>query len=211
MLKLSYFASLFVVGEPANAQVTPPPAGPRIYPCSIDAAGNPTANPAGPDLLLGAPATGATVPSGEFIAERVWNAVWNDYADFQRLNDKLVYGKVYFDTIEGARICNQRCQMSVIGVASDTFGHSVGSGSNYGYEVPIAVAGWVLAYTDKEYPCGTPLTNDENGNLTEMTLEEKMKYPERLVGIYKKRELNEFFGPEHKKVKVDGRHWVKVK
>lgn len=205
MIKLSTFANMLIVGQPAFGQIPP---GPRLYPCSIDAGGTPTASATGPDLILG---TSATTPSGEFIAERVWNAVWNDYADFQKLNDQLVYGKVYYDTVEGAKICNQRCQLSVIGVATDTFGHAVGSGAHYGHELPIAVAGWVLAFVDKEYPCGTPLTNDESGNLTEMTIEEKMKYPERLVAIYKKRELDEFFGPNHSKIKVNGRHWVKVK
>ena len=78
-------------------------------------------------------------------------------------------------------------------------------------QVPIAVSGWALAYVDQEYPCGTPLTNDQDGNLTEMTLEEKRNYPERLVGIYKRKELETEFGTESKKINVNGRHWVKVK
>ena len=185
MLKLSSFARIFVFGEQAKAQYAP---GMTILrPCTIDAVGAVTNPLAGNDVYVSR--EGQVDASGQFKAERVWNAVWNDYADFQKLNDKLVYGKAYYDTIEGARICTQRCQMAVMGIASDTFGHAVGSGANYGSELPIAVAGWVLAYVDKEYPCGTPLTNDENGNLTEMTLEEKMKYPERLIATYKKKEL----------------------
>lgn len=146
----------------------------------------------------------------QFIASKVWNAVWNDVADFQLLNDELVFGKCYIDHIEGARIANKRCQMAVIGIASDTFGHAVGAGANE-KEVPIAVCGWVLAFVDQEYECGTPLTNDEFGNLTEMTLEEKRNYPERMIGIYKKPEREEEFGPNGQKIKVNGRHWVKVK
>lgn len=146
----------------------------------------------------------------KLIASQVWNAVWNDIADFQLLNDKLEYGKCYIDHIEGARIAYERCQMGVIGIASDTFGHAVGAGANE-KEVPIAVCGWVLAHVDQEYPCGTPLTNDEFGNLTEMTLEEKRNYPERMIGIYKKKELNTEFGPNGSKITVNGRHWIKVK
>lgn len=167
--------------------------------CSIATNGNHTLN-TGSDVYF----------ENEFKAVRVWNAVWNDIADFQLLNDKLVYGKCYIDTIEGARLATERCQMSLMGIASDTFGFAVGSG-NASSEVPIAVAGWVLAYVDKDYDPGTPLTNDENGNLTEMTLEEKRNYPERLIAIYKKPEPKDSFGVEGKEIQVDGRHWVKVK
>jgi hypothetical protein len=140
----------------------------------------------------------------------VWNALWNDIADFQLLNDQLIFGKCYFDTKDGAKICSERCQMSAIGIASDTFGVSVGSTANP-LEVPIAIAGWVLAHVDQEYECGTVLTNDENGNLTAMTREEKLEYPERILALYKRKEMDEHWGDESRKVKVSGRHWVKVK
>jgi hypothetical protein len=149
--------------------------------------------------------------SAEFQASKVWNAVWNDIADFQLLSDKLEFGKCYYDTKDGAKICTERCQMSVIGIASDTFGFGVGAGSNTNSEVPIAVAGWVLAYVDKEYECGTPLTNDQFGNLTEMTRTEKLEFPERIVAIYKRKEMEAYWGPENHKIKVNERHWVKVK
>lgn len=155
----------------------------------------------------GGNALGTTV---EFAAAKVWNAVWNDIVDFQLLNDRLVYGKCYFDTKEGAKICNTHCQLSVIGMASDTFGFAVGTGANK-REVPIAIGGWVLAFVDKEYPCGTPLTNNDKGDLTEMLLKEKQNYPERLIAIYKKSEPNQTWGPEDKQIQVNGRHWVKVK
>ena len=86
----------------------------------------------------------------------------------------------------------------------------VGSGANH-TEVPLAVSGWVLAYVDNEYECGTPLTNDENGNLTEISMDEKRNYPERIVAIYKKKEHEKLWGSAGRKVEVNGRHWVKVK
>jgi len=176
--------------------------GPNISRATIDASGNAIAGDAGSGLLA----------SGDFKALKVWSAVWNDLADFQLLCDDLVYGKCYFDTKDGARICNSRCQMSVIGIASDTYGMAVGQGANVNREVPIAVAGWVLAYVDREYDCGTPLTNNEKGELTAMTLEEKRDFPERIVAIYKRKEMDEFWGPESGlKIKVNNRHWVKVK
>ena len=75
----------------------------------------------------------------------------------------------------------------------------------------VAVAGFVLAYVDKEYEVGTPLTCTADGCLTEIKLEDKIKYPERVVATYWKNEPNEEWGPEGKKVKVNGRRWVKVK
>ena len=154
--------------------------------------------------------SGSVAELRQLRGSKVWGAVWNDFADFQLLCDNLEFGKCYYDTADGAKICNERCQMSVIGIASNTFGNSVGIRDDQ-MQVPIAVSGWVLAYVDKEYPCGTPLTNDEFGNLTEMTLEEKRNYPERLVGIYKRKEMDEEFGIEGSKIKVNNRHWVKVK
>ena len=148
--------------------------------------------------------------NGEIKGTKVWNSVWNDIADYQLLDDDLIVGKCYFDTKLGAKLCRQRCQQSVIGIATDTFGFGVGR-DQHQKEVPIAVAGWVLAFVDKEYDCGVPLTNDENGILTEMTLEEKRNFPERLVAIYKKREIAEYWGDKDKKVAVNNRHWVKVK
>jgi len=144
----------------------------------------------------------------QIIASRVWNAVWNDMADFQELADSLIYGKCYYDTLSGAKICNERCQESVIGIASNTFGYALGSDKD---KVPIAVSGWVLACVDKEYKPGTPLTNNENGELTEMNLDEKRNYPERLVAIYKKKESQDTWGPVNQSVLVDNRHWVKIK
>jgi len=160
----------------------------------------------GPDLMLNG--SDDNSPNQEFVASKIWNSVFNDIADFQELNDNLIYGKCYYDTINGAKICNVRCQESVIGIASDTFGYALGSGKG---GISIAIAGWVLAFVDKEYIIGVPLTNDENGNLTKMTLEEKQIYPERMVAIYKKKQDSKWWGPEKKEIEVNGRHWVKVK
>jgi hypothetical protein len=149
---------------------------------------------------------------GYFYATRVYNAIWNDISDFQDLADPAFYaGKCYYDTIDGAKLCSERCQKSVIGVASDTFGYGVGQDSSK-TQVSIAVCGWVLAHiTDvASYVPGDVLTNDSDGNLVKMTDQEKTLYPERIVAIYKRKENKEFFGPNDQVV-VNGRHWVKVK
>jgi len=145
---------------------------------------------------------------GYFYATRVYNAVYNDIADFQTLDDLLIPGKCYYDTEDGAKICDERCQESVIGIASDTYGFGVGQ--NDLKQVPIAIAGWTLAYVDRIYVPGTPLTNNQNGDLTKITQEEKRDYPERIVAIYKRKETQDMIGNKIK-IAVNGRHWVKVK
>jgi hypothetical protein len=151
--------------------------------------------------------------NGYFYATRVYNAIWNDIADFQPLAVDQEYkaGKCYFDTLNGAELCNVRCQKSVIGILSDTFGFGVGNREADNY-APFAIAGWVLAYVIGEnLEPGDVLTNGEDGSLVKMNQQEKSMYPERIVAIYKKPEDAEFWGPEGSQIPVDGRHWVKVK
>lgn len=185
---------------------------PTLARASIDATGTPSNIGTGGNDLILINDTSSTIV-GDFKANRIWNAVWNDVADFQKLAGNLEYGKCYFDTAEGAQICNTRCQKSAIGIASDTFGFGVGSNNpdSGGKEVPIAVAGWTLAYVDATYEPGSVLTNDSQGNLTKMSYLEKLLHPERILAIYKKKEIRTEFGTEKKTIAVKGRHWVKVK
>lgn len=143
---------------------------------------------------------------GYFKATRVYNAVWNDFADFQKTSDQIIYGKVYYHNGDDLSICNKHCQKSVVGIASDTHGQAVGhvDGEN---QVPIAVAGWVLAYVDKEYESGTVLVNDKDGGLTKARLLEKIFYPERIVAIYQSKEKSSIWNG----IEVNNRTWVKIK
>lgn len=147
--------------------------------------------------------------NGYFHATRIYNAIYNDIVDFHDLNDELLSGKCYYDTPNGAKICNRRCKKGIIGMASDTYGFALGS--PHKSKVPIAIGGWVLAFVDKKYETGTVLTNDKKGNLTKMKWWEKLFHPERIAGIYHKKEENEFWGPKENNIKVNGRHWIKVK
>lgn len=201
MQKLSTITSLLQIGLKSEAVSV-------LRACTIDGSGGVTFG-AGNDLGLNN-LGGANAASGQFIAEKVWGAVWNDIVDFQQVCDEVVFGKCYYDTYDGAKICNSRMKKSVIGIASDTFGFSVGTRDDV-KQVPIAVCGWVLAFTDKIYESGTVLTNDENGNLTEMSNEEKINFPERIVAIFKRPEYEKEFGTQNLKIQVNGRHWVKVK
>jgi len=166
--------------------------------------------------------SGATDPTnttrlnydGHFYATKTFNNVWNDYADYQKVIGKAIPGKCYADTLQGAVLCTEYCQKSVIGIISDTYGHAVGIGEA-GF-APFGISGWVLAYiepdvVDKIEP-GDALTSSPNGNLTIMLRKDVKAYPDRVVAIYKKPERAKEWGPSnHSKIQVKGRHWVKIK
>ena len=181
-------------------------AGGRMAPCTITASGD-ISDYVGGDVMFNT--LNDTSPDVEVIAEKVWNAVYNDVVDWQDLKEgePAIYGKAYVDGYEGAYIPTTKCQKSVIGICSDTFGFAVGRIQGR-TQIPVSVAGWCLAYVDKEYESGEVLTNTSTGCLTAMNATEKRDYPERIVALYKRPETASVW---QGKVPVKGRHWVKVK
>lgn len=144
--------------------------------------------------------------------DRITGAVFNDLADAIPVGegDVLEAGYCYGFDGEHYTKTSEYLQKSYVGIHSDTYGFKLGHEGNK-EKLNVAVAGFVLAYVDKEYEVGTPLTCTVDGCLTEIKLEDKIKYPERVIATYWKSESNEEWGPEGDKVKVKGRRWVKVK
>jgi hypothetical protein len=150
---------------------------------------------------------GATTGTGTVYAGKVYGAVWNDIADYLEVDHdiKVEFGRVYVRDAKGqTRLSKKRCEKGVIGIASDTYGMSVGKKGKGKKEIPIALAGIVLAYVDKEYISGTPLVCTKEGKLT------KAGFFDRSHNIIAK-----YYKPEKQKkwngVVVNGRHWVKIK
>jgi hypothetical protein len=146
--------------------------------------------------------------NGYLYATRVYNAVWNDIADFITVEDdcEIEYGKAY--CYDGKRHfkSTKYAQKGAIGIASDTYGFGVGQ-KHKGKEIPIAIGGFVLASCDKAYASGTPLTTYKDGMLTRAFMLTRLFHPERIIGT--------FYKMEHQKVwngtiQVDGRHWIKI-
>ena len=73
--------------------------------------------------------------------------------------------------------------------------------------IQAAVAGFALAYTDKIYPEGTPLTWSDDGKLTKCTVLKRVLHPERVIATFYKEEKQESWHG----VKVNNRHWVKIR
>ena len=144
--------------------------------------------------------------------DQITGAVFNDLADAIPVGegDILEAGYCYGFDGEHYTKTSEYLQKSYIGIHSDTYGFKLGHEEGK-EKLNVAVSGFVLAYVDKEYEVGTPLTCTADGYLTEIKLEDKIKYPERVAATYWKNEPNEEWGPEGDKIKVNGRKWVKVK
>lgn len=142
----------------------------------------------------------------------IYNAVWNDLADCIPVDDECKVEPGYCYCFDGEKYYKSTKYLDegIIGIDSDTYGMNMGHklGLN---QMDVAVAGFVLAYVDKEYKPGIPLTCTENGYLTEIKKEDKIEYPEKIVATYWKDEPAEEWGTKERKVKVNGRKWVKVK
>ena len=141
----------------------------------------------------------------------VYGAVWNDLADAIPLGEGDIVEAGYCYCFDGEHYTktSEYMQQSYIGIHSDTYGFKMGTEEGK-EKLDVAVSGFVLAYVDKEYPVGTPLTCTKDGYLTEISKEDKRDNPEMVIAKYWKSEPNDEWGTDTRKVKVNGRKWVKV-
>ena len=132
----------------------------------------------------------------------------NDFADFiyteKPLSSKNAGLAV---TRKGNNIVVAEKGDFVLGIYSDTYGMSVGSNA-YGTSnsVPVAVAGFALAYVDKEYKPGTPLAVKSRGQLTKAGLFRRIFNKKSIVGYFDRKETNDLYVSTY----VNGRSWIKV-
>jgi hypothetical protein len=160
---------------------------------------------------------GSTAPSattqlnynGYLTATKVSNAIWNDIAEFIEVGKDfdIEYGKAYVRMSDfSVAKSSEYLQQGVLGIASDTFGFGIGKNSKHAKQLPIAIGGFVLACIDKPYLPGTALTCREDGVLTELILNDKMMYPERMLAVFDRPESQEKWNG----IIVNGRSWVRV-
>lgn len=140
---------------------------------------------------------------GYFYAARIYNAVYNDYADFWKHAPGVeeIPGYCYSFTKKGLIISNKRADKACVGICSDTYGFATGPQRK---GIPISVAGFVLAYIDKEYKTGTRLVNNKHGILTKAKIRDIIMGKQ--IAIY----LNKETKMQTKGIFVKGRFWVKV-
>ena len=145
----------------------------------------------------------------QLYASKVYNAVWNDYAECRKA-ETLEPGRVVIEDASGEmKLSSERLQPGG-SIISDTYGHSMGYTEEC--QTPVAVAGRVLSYYDGDismYTIGAAVSTGPNGTVSLMTREEIMAYPDRIIGIVSEIPSYEEWGPEH--IKVNGRIWIKIK
>ena len=170
------------------------------------------------DVTSGSTSGALTVSTGGIYAKSgiksdtgVYNAVWNDLADCIPVDDECKVEPGYCYCFDGEKYYKSTKYLDegIIGIDSDTYGMNMGRKPDLN-QMDVAVAGFVLAYVDKEYKPGTPLTCTKNGYLTKIKLRDKIKYPERIVATYWKSEPADEWGSGSRKVKVNGRKWVRI-
>ena len=151
-------------------------------------------------------AEGETVGTYHLYAGAVHNAVWNDLADCIEVPEDtdLEFGYCY--TWNGDKVeKTSRKSKNYIGIHSNTAGLFMGEKPTK--TIQTAVAGFALAYVDKIYPEGTPLTWSDDGKLTKCTVLKRVLHPERVIATFYKEEKQESWHG----VKVNNRHWVKIR
>ena len=145
----------------------------------------------------------------DFQSRKVYNAVFNDYAEYRKTIDAKP-GFCVVDNDDGSlAIANERL-MPGAQVISDTFGTCMGETNEC--KTPLAVAGRVLVYpykNRKEYHAGMAVCTAPGGTVDIMSREEIKDYPDCIVGIVS--EIPDYTEWGSDNVQVDGRIWIKVK
>lgn len=152
-------------------------------------------------------------PNYGIMGDKVYNAVWNDIADWIEVPNETILepGKCYVFDGKNYVFSKKYMDEGIIGIHSDTAGICMGHKGKQ-KELRVSVAGFVLAYVDKVYSPGTPLTCGENGILTEMKREDTIQYPEKLIATFWKDEPEKNWPKDHENaVTVNGRKWVKIR
>jgi hypothetical protein len=133
------------------------------------------------DVIWGNTVSSLTA-TGNITAAKVFNAVWNDYAEC-RESDITEPGRVIVEKGNGKMVLATERLMPGCKIISDTYGTLMGE--SWCAKTPIAVAGRVLAYPYKdisEYKVGDAVCSAPGGTIDIMTREEIREYPERILG-----------------------------
>lgn len=159
--------------------------------------------------LSGGTITGNLTVTGNVTGNKVYGAVWNDYAEC-RCAESVEPGRVVIEDQSGCmKLSTERLQPGA-NIISDTFGTLIGYTQNT--RTPIAVSGRVLAYPAEDrqsYELGCAVCSGPNGTISKMTREEIKEYPERIIGTVSEIPEYEIWGTGA--ISVNGRIWIKVR
>ena len=153
--------------------------------------------------------------AGSIYGNKVYNAVWNDYAECREV-ETLEAGRCVTETESGVMALTEGRLQAGCRITSDTFGACMGETATA--RTPIAVAGRVLAYPFRDrnaYHLGDALCSAPGGTVDVMTREEVREYPERMIGTVSEiPKYDVWMGGTQENpqpVEVNGRIWVYVR
>lgn len=150
---------------------------------------------------------------GQVVGDSVYNAIWNDMVDCITVPEDTILEPGYAYRFDGEKYTKTTgyLDQAFIGIHSDTYGFGTGCAEDNRKQLYTAIAGFVLAYVDKDYPPGTPLTCTENGWLTELKIEDMKRFPYLLVGTFWKPESEAIWGNPVRYALVNDRKWIRVR
>ena len=140
-----------------------------------------------------------TGSSGNFIAAKVYNAVWNDLAEYfiKEPNTNAKPGDVIVQTENGVTASEKRRDQRVIGVYSDTFGFVLYSADS-DKKLPIGLSGTVNVKIREPVKIGDLLVSDKDGYATKATFIDKLFFRESIFG----KVLENYNSYEEKRVRI---------
>lgn len=147
---------------------------------------------------------------GNLSANKVFNAVYNDYAEYRTTLKDVKPGQCVYDNDDGSLSISDKFLIPGAQIVSDTFGTSMGYTDQC--QTPLAVAGRVLVYPyqdRKNYHAGMCVCSAPGGTVNIMSRKDIQEYPDCIIGIVSEIPNYEYWGTDN--VKVDGRIWIKIK
>ena len=149
--------------------------------------------------------------AGNIYANKVYGAVWNDYAECRESNEFIDAGYVVKENGDDTLSLADGRLIYGCSIVSDTFGFMIGETDKA--HTPIAVSGRVLAYPYENrevfrHNIGCFVCSGPNGTVSLMDKEEVWNHPEAIIGQVSAVPDYEYWGNN---VKVNGRVWIKVR
>ena len=149
--------------------------------------------------------------AGNIYANKVYGAVWNDYAECRESNEFIDAGYVVKENGDDTLSLADGRLIYGCSIVSDTFGFMIGETDKA--HTPIAVSGRVLAYPYENrevfrHNIGCFVCSGPNGTVSLMDKEEVWNHPEAIIGQVSAVPDYEYWGNN---VKVNCRVWIKVR
>lgn len=149
--------------------------------------------------------------AGDIYANKVYGAVWNDYAECRESNEFIDAGHVVKENGDDTLSLADGRLIYGCSIVSDTFGFMIGETDKA--HTPIAVSGRVLAYPYENrevfrHNIGCFVCSGPNGTVSLMNKEEVWNHPEAIIGQVSAVPDYEYW---ENNVKVNGRVWIKVR